>query len=331
MRRFVGCCVVAIGCNPAPPSTGTGATHLTSAAFAPPTGILIFATADDLSSDLTWIDLATNQRGTVPRDPDPRARIGYVRERGGIKGVPVPSSIAGTHHGVRWSLAVRWSLIKDPERRIPGAFCVREISTGASKHCFVLPVVEGLGSVSELDDGTIVVASWPGPRYPVWRIDPTSGTVADLGVVHAPPIATARWIVWDNSTDKSATLYVRPLDDERAVVRAIDLGAVDIDDCTLVPERPDLTVCRTYASKKLRGRALFSVDLVAGTKREIGLATGPGIALSPDGRWIAYAVSDGNSEGRGPQRVVVKPLAGGDVRFITPRAEVGQAVIAWIP
>lgn len=324
MRRFVACCVVATGCNPAPTLTGTGATDLTSAAFAPPIGILIFATADDLSSDLTWIDLATNQRGTVPRDPDPRARIGYVRERGGIKGGPVPRSITSTHHGVRWSL------IEDPERRIPGAFCVREISTGASKHCFVLPVVERLGSVIELDDGTVVVASWPGPRYPVWRIDPTSGTVADLGVVHAPPIATARWIVWDGSTDKSATLYVRPLDDERAVVRAIDLGAVDIDDCTLVPEHPDLTVCRTYASKKLRGRALFAVDLVAGTKREIGLAAG-GMALSPDGRWIAYAVPDGYSDGRGPQRVVVKPLAGGDVRFITPRAEVGQAVIAWIP
>ncbi|MBA3459861.1 MAG: hypothetical protein H0T46_07860 [Deltaproteobacteria bacterium] len=288
---------------------------------------MIFATTNDRSTDLTWIDLDTNQRGTVPRDPDTRARINYVRERGGIKGVLIPHGIASDRHSARWLLT------KDPERRMPGAFCVREISTGAAKQCFVLPVVEDLGAVIELDDGTVVIASWPGPRYPVWRIDPTSGAVIDLGVVHGPPLATARWLAWTESSNTAATLFVRPLDDERAAVRAIDLGRADIDECRLIPARPEAAVCRMYASKGQRGRGLYFVDLAAGTKRAIGVATGPNMAVSPDGHWLAYAVANASpdDENEPAQRVIMTPLAGGEARQITQRAEIGQQVIAWIP
>jgi hypothetical protein len=330
MSRRAWCLVLVAGCAHRAAVPVIAAKPAASpAASDRPAGIVIYRTVREANVELTWIDLTSGARGTIPAD-DYRHHVRYERRGAGVAAlVENDDKTSGYGDG-------RWRLTEDKAQEVAGAMCVG--ATKAAPHCFVLPVVESVGNVIELEDNSFVVASWPGPRYPVWRVDAETGTVTDLGVVLSPPSATARWIVWDESKGKSskhpasAKLFVRPLADAYAAPREIDLGPVELHECEGVPGHPDALLCVTYTDKTLGGRGVFLADLAAGTKRLVGTGSSRRAIVSPDGRWFAQSISDTNADdSRIPERIIVKPITGGEPRTITLRAAPGQEPVAWIP
>lgn len=235
----------------------------------------------------------------------------------------------------------RWSVDRNPDPS-PGhdGFCIDELRTGVRQRCFLLPTIKGIDEVAELLDGTVVVAGGGWDRRAVWRIDPRTGRVADLGVVPDRPFASpdGRWLAWAEAGDPddlqapAARLHVRALGDEDGAVRAIDLGRFGYLECEFLRTRASTALCLGQGDAKGDGRDLVLIDVVAGTVARHAASVDGRIVLSPDERWVAYPIESSRVRGQHrTYRLVVQALDTGIAAPVTDQARPGQEPVAWVP